>query len=319
MTLSLVLKLVTNRSAGASRCPALCAAVCLFLLIGSATAPADGQPIDPAKGEYEAFSAEGDIRRFDGENLYYDISFLWFEKAATAQVHFYKKNGEYQALLIAETKGFVGWFTSYRRHIYKADFEIIDNGSKVRARRFEREVIIGDYVEQTVNTMDYATHKNHWYDYKGGALVEQNVRDIPADVQFDDILSAFYNFRNSAYGKVHKDANFTINTIPEKGVDKITVQVKGNDEQEVVRVQQTRAKNEELLLKVIVPKEIFKTKTGSLLFWSSRHLIPLETTVMGYILLGDLRAEFVRRTNNRTEVPSLPKLGHHCKAPHERC
>jgi hypothetical protein len=33
-------------------------------------------------GEYNNFLPAGEITRFSGETLYYDISFLWFENAA---------------------------------------------------------------------------------------------------------------------------------------------------------------------------------------------------------------------------------------------
>jgi hypothetical protein len=60
-----------------------------------------------------------------------------------------------------------------------------------------------------------------------------------------------------------------------------------------------------MLLNIIVPKEIFKTETGELMVWSSKHYVPVETTVKDYILLGDLHARFTRR-----EARSLA----HCKS-----
>ena len=56
-----------------------------------------------------------------------------------------------------------------------------------------------------------------------------------------------------------------------------------------------REKRDELLFNIIVPKEIFKTETGELRAWISKHYVPVETTVKDYILLGDLHAKFTRR------------------------
>jgi hypothetical protein len=50
-----------------------------------------------------------------------------------------------------------------------------------------------------------------------------------------------------------------------------------------------------MLLNIIVPKEIFKTETGELMVWSSKHYVPIETTVKDYILLGDLHVRFTHR------------------------
>ena len=44
-------------------------------------------------------------------------------------------------------------------------------------------------------------------------------------------------------------------------------------------------KGKEFSFKAIVPKEKFNRDTEGLLFWSSENLIPLETTVKGYLLL----------------------------------
>jgi len=127
-------------------------------------------------------------------------------------------------------------------------------------------------------------------------MIENGDRIIPLGVNFDDILAVFYNFRNSAYGKVKKGAEYTIHTVPEKGADEIKVHIINRDEQSGFMSKNKRSNSEEFLLKAIIPKEIFNTDTGELLFWTSRHLIPLETTVKNYILFGDLHAKLNRRT-----------------------
>ncbi len=275
-------------------------ALCLgWLLTPSANlfaaSSAESTKITRSLGEYNSFTPSGDIRRFAGETLLIDISFLWFDKAATASVRFYEKDGRYYSILESETKGFVGFFTSYRKHRYKATFDIVDNGRRVRTRKFEREVIIGKNVEKSTHIIDYNARTNWWFEYKNGKLTKRNQRKIPEGIIFDDILATFYNFRNSVYGKVERQANYTIHTIPDKGVDKIPVYINSEKEAEEYRKENNRKKGDEMLLKAVIPKAIFKTKSGELWFWVSRHLIPLETTVKDYILLGDLHAVLVKR------------------------
>lgn len=258
-------------------------------------------PVDPPAdppGEYESFQPVGDIRRFEGETLSYDISFLMFDKAATATVTFYKKDNHYESLLVAETKGFVGWITSNRKHTYKTTFELLDNNTRLRSSKFEREVIIGNNKERSTNTLDYTTRTHYWTEFKNG-IESKSIEEIPLGITFDDILTAFYNFRNSVYGKIEKGARFEIHTIPEKGVNKLTVHIKNEREEEEARKAQGRKKGEEYLLRVIIPKEIFKTKNGELLFWSSKHFIPTSTIIVEYIMLGDLHANLVSRTINK--------------------
>lgn len=246
-------------------------------------------------GEYQNFLPTGKITRFAGETLYYDISFLWFENAASAKVSFFKEHGKYFSVLEASTKGFVGFFTSYRKHFYKTEFEVIDNGRKLRPKTFLRKVTTASNTEITTHKFDYHNLLHTWEKYVNEEEVENGQNEIPVDGAFHDILTAFYNIRNSIYEKLEKGKKFLIRTIPEKGHDEISVHIWSEQDQERYRVDEDREKRDEMLLNIIVPKEIFKTKTGELMVWSSEHYVPTETTVKDYILLGDLHAIFTHR------------------------
>jgi len=253
-------------------------------------------------GEYPNFSPRGDIRRFLGETLLFNISFLIFNNAATAKVTLFEKNGLLHSELVAETKGVVGFFTAYRKHVYKSTFDLTENNQRLRTRKFEREVIIGDDVERTVHYLDYNSRAQHWFLYKNSKLTKSKIEPIPEGVYFDDILAAFYNFRNGVYGDLGKGKNYKIDTIPDKSMKDISVYIKTDEEREKFNEDQQRADVDDLLvLKVAVPKDVFKTKTGELLFWSSKHFIPLETTIKNYVAFGDLHAKFDKRiqTNSR--------------------
>jgi hypothetical protein len=246
-----------------------------------------------AQGEYSSFIPKGDIRRFTGETLIYDIDFLFFEKAAIAKVRFYEYKGKYFAALSAETKGVVGFFTNYRKHNYKSSFDIVDQGRRVRTNKFERDVINGEEKERTVHFLDYASRTQFWFLFSGGELKERHRDPIPERVVYDDILAVFYNFRNGVYGDLKKGKTYTIDTIPDLSMKNITTYIGTEAEQEEFRIKENRAKNNEMLLKATIPKDVFKTETGELIFWASNHYIPLETTIKDYILLGDLHGKLV--------------------------
>ncbi len=246
-------------------------------------------------GEYNNFLPTGKITRFSGETLYYDISFLWFDNADSAKVSFFEEHGKYFSVLEASTKGFVGFFTAYRKHFYKTEFEIIDNGKKLRPKTFLRKVTIASNSEITQHKFDYSRRLHTWDKLVNEEVVETGQGEIPADGAFNDILTSFYNVRNRVYGKLEKGKKFIIRTIPEKGHDEIFVHIRSEKDQERFRVEEGRGKRDETLLNIIVPKEIFKTETGELMVWSSKHYIPVETTVKDYILLGDLHIRFTHR------------------------
>ena len=243
-------------------------------------------------GEYKNFQPTGKIIRFDGESLYYDISFLWFEKAATAKVSFFEENGKYFSVLEASTTGFVGFFTSYRKHFYKTEFEVIDNGRTLRPKTFLRQVTIADTTEMTKHKFDYSRWLHTWEKHLNEKKIDTGQDEIPEEGAFNDILSSFYNIRNSVYGKLKQGKKFVIRTIPEKGHDKISGSIWREKDKEHFRVEEGRKEANLMLLNIIVPKEIFETETGELMVWSSKHYIPVETTVKDYILLGDLHARF---------------------------
>lgn len=268
-------------------------------------AQTDQKP-SPAPGEYSAFQPEGDIRRFAGEVLHFDISFLWFKNAATAKIGFYEKDGTYYSYLEAKTKGFVGFFTSYRQHIYQTSFDILDGGKRVRANKFLRKVIEGQNVETSEHYFDYYFREHRWHHFKNDEKTESGSRKIPEGVNFDDVLTAFYNFRNGVYGSVTKGNHYTIKTIPEKGNDKFLVHVRGLEEENKVRKVQRRKLAKELLVDLLVPKQIFKTKSGRIRFWSSQHLIPIEFTIKDYILIGDLHSVLKKRETQPQGVPVKP-------------
>ncbi|NIS84551.1 MAG: DUF3108 domain-containing protein [Nitrospinaceae bacterium] len=268
------------------------------------SAPAE-EP-DRTPGLYPSFQPEGDMRRFAGERLHYDISLLWFSNAAEAQVGFYESGGNFYSVLEAQTKGVIGFFTAYRKHVYKTTFELLENNRRLRAKTFERKVIEGGKVERTLHFFDYNQRIHWWYDYVNEDLVGTGKDPIPAGIHFDDVLTAFYNFRNGVYGKIQKGSEYHIKTIPEKGHDEISIFIRPQQETEESRKKQNPISGGEYLVDIRVPKELFLTKEGKLTVWGSKHLIPLETTVKDYVLLGDLHANFRTREYQPPSVPQVP-------------
>ena len=90
-----------------------------------------------------------------------------------------EKNGVLHSTLKAETKGFVGFFTGYRKHFYKATFDVIDKENRLRSKTFERNVIIGDIENSTNHSFDYKKQTQKWKKSIEGKLVEIESRIIP--------------------------------------------------------------------------------------------------------------------------------------------
>ena len=264
--------------------------------------PGSTQQENHTLGKYVFFIPRGDIRRFSGETLYFDIDFMFFSKAAQAQISFFKENGKYKCFLVAETKGFIGFLTSYIKHTYKATFDIIDDGKRLRTATFEREIIFGDDRERIFHAMDYAALHHDWFVYKNETLIKQFNEPFDKDTHLDDVLGLFYNFRNGVYGKIEKGQNYTIPTFWTKGekggnISHMYVYVATDRERREYEEEEGAGELEgaTMLMKLKVPSDLFDTKEGDEYFWSSEHLIPLEAIYKDFFLFGDLHIKLVKQ------------------------
>ncbi|MFV1950922.1 MAG: DUF3108 domain-containing protein [Nitrospinota bacterium] len=231
--------------------------------------------------------AQDIIDRFMGETLVYDISFLWFKRAANGVLSLREENGEYVATLEAETKGFIGWLTAYRKYVFMAYLYTVDNKRGLRSRIFERYAIIKKNEEKVITYLDHDNRLMSWREYKSGVLVKIGSEPIPENIVYYDVLSAFYNFRNGFYGDIEKGREYVVTTIPQNGESEITIRMATDEEEEKERRDREKRKGESLII-VKVPKEIFESKTGEVKIWLSESLVPIEVTVKDYIGFGDV-------------------------------
>jgi len=264
-------------------------------------------------GEYASFKPEGDIRRFSGETLYYDIDYMIFSQAATAQISFFEENGKYKSLLTVETRGFIGFITSYVKHVYEATFDIVDNGKRLRTLKFNREVTVGGDRERIVHALDHSSLLHSMFFYQNKKLINQFKKPLPTGYQ-DDVLGAFYNIRNGVYGKVEKGQKFEIPTFWTKGTEEknkgqqpkpMLVQILTGAERQQVEQEEDEGKlrNSKILVKMMVPSDLYETKNGELYYWASNHFIPTESLYKDFILFGDLHIKFVKREFHPKENP----------------
>lgn len=268
---------------------------CLFLL---------GKIFSPRLG----FSATGDISASDAEEeipipfktidyflsekrIHYDMSFLWFKKAAEGFFEFLPEGEGYKVTLQAETKGFVGFFTSYRRHIYVSHLSYEPGKKKLRTNLFDRNVIIRNKKETTTTRMNYESRIMNWIATKNDKVIEENSRPLQEGIEYEDIISAFLNFRLGVYGPIKRGREFKINTMPEKGQSTIEVFIPEWETALKDKNLHGEGFGEDLLyIKVKVPREIFKSKTGEVSLWTDVRVIPLKAVVRDYIGFGDVKA-----------------------------
>lgn len=234
---------------------------------------------------------------FLNEDLRYDLSFLWFNRAAVAHLSFEKGSSpsEYRAVLVAETKGFVGW-VYYRKHRYVSIMEMVntEKGRMLRTRYFIQEFYKWGGREVRESTLDYSNKVMITRESKPGMDLVVYEEVIPDKVIYNDVLSAYYNLRGGVFGVKRKGNTFMIDTIPRKGVSKITVAV-ANDETE--RERKAYAEDARFLLKLDIDKRIFGQKNGTVWLWVDKDLVLVMGEVRDVIFFGDVRGYRNASTN----------------------
>lgn len=244
-------------------------------------------PVSGIEGNGEV--ALKNIDFFLEENVNYDISFLWFKKAAVGRLRFSREGQGFKAVLEAETRGFIGFLTFYRKHIYISHMSYLPERKRMRVDFFERYVRIGGNEEKTLTWTDYDKQILRRKDYKRGMLVENAEEAIPEGVVYEDILSALYNIRIGCYGPIRRGRRFTVHSLPSEGVSTIDVNFTTKEESLKTRDLFGDKFDENMLsANVKVPKNLFKSKTGEISMLFDDAIVPVYGVVKDYIGFGDI-------------------------------
>jgi len=311
--LNLFPSLTSNRP----RLPEFTPRVIFFVIVCMFTAwpvPLSSEPVFPEGAStsnlpiwlYESYKPTGDIRRFAGETLKFNIDFMIFSHAAESQISLYEEDGKLKCVLIGETKGFVGFMTSYVKHVYRATFDILDGGNRLQTSLFEREVIVEDKRERIVHAMDYHSRRHHYFQYKNGKLINQRNDPLPEGDTIDDVLAAFYNFRNGVYGPVEKGMSHTVPTFQTKRLKEdwtstMVIQTLTETARKAFEEDKKVRPGASMLINIKVPSDLFETKEGIIYFWSSSHLVPTQGIFKDFILFGDLDVTLTQRISRQDQ------------------
>ena len=232
---------------------------------------------------------------FQGEELRYQISFLWFNRAAIGRILFEedKENGGYRATLEGRTSGIIGWLTRYRRDTYTSSMELIDGGRRLRSLRFEEDIVIGQKIRKKITLFDYGKGKLIKRRMNRRGVFIQTEEKIPEGVIYDDFLAAFYNFRCGVYGKIKRGKRYRIRTLPKAGVSTIDVEIATKEREMRMRHGEGDKGRGEYYIMVFLDREITRSRTGKVAGWVSKNLVPIEGTIEDVVLFGDVHGVLI--------------------------
>lgn len=239
----------------------------------------------------------------------FDVDVLWFPNSARARLSFRRiAPRRYRAELMAETKGVLRLISLFQKTRFTSDMEFDPATDRLLPLRSIKTIT------RTSITVDRQRGKLHWRIEVNQALVEKGMAPIPKGVIYEDLLTAFFNFREGAYGRVKRGQKISIRLLPlfeptpihvdegeflfpEKKNEKermIEVQVVPDKLERRYRRKYRKTGEEGFLVIVKVPKDLFGQETGEIRVWFDSALIPTEATVEDAIFFGDVTGRLRR-------------------------
>src|SRR3972149_7826224 len=154
------------------------------------------------------------------ESLYYDIGFLWFKKAAEGKITFKKNNNDsnYTAVLEAETLGFIGFITSYRKYIYISHLKYDENLNRLISTKFERIEIVGNKIWQSATLIDYESNKINWKSSFMQKLLKETVEEMPSAPFLGEIRTTISFAASVPPSGAAAGKDYIVKGIPDKGI-----------------------------------------------------------------------------------------------------
>lgn len=238
--------------------------------------------------------------KYVGERLVYKLSFLLFDEAATCSTSLAqsKTPGLFIGTFIGETKGFVGWVTSYRKYTYTSKMRLINNGREFRTVSFKTEKRIGDrlvvietkfdYKENMINTLitENGNRQIYRFPIKGG-------------IKFDDIISGFYNTRSKNSDEIKEGAYFDLKSFTNNKTSVFNIHIQSVKEKRRNTLFSDRYKRDNFIFKIKIAKEIFGSKEGLLCIAINREHLPVKLIIEDVLLFGDVEGEFLPPKRSR--------------------
>ena len=234
---------------------------------------------------------------FKGEELFYEVGFWLFKRAAMGKVSFREmgEKGRYLATLQGETLGILGWVARYRTDTYRSVMEEIDGGSRLRSISFEEEVKIGSKVRIRTHFFDYKKRKWIRVRQRKDGTRGREEADIPPGMVYDDFVTASYNFRYGVYGEIGRGRKYSVATFPKKGPAHYEVRIASTEEEEKRRKSEKIKDGKEYFVKLFLDPEVTHSKEGLIEGWLSKELHPTEGTIRNAILFGDVKGTLVKK------------------------
>ena len=240
-------------------------------------------------------------QKFTGEELKYNLSFLWFKKAATCTVSFQAlpQEGTYQATIKGQTQGFIGLTTRFRRDILTSRMEEVDRGKRLRPLEFREDVVVGTRHRKKITHFDYH-NQQITITKERRDRIKQKTMTIPKGETYYDPITGSYNFRFGSFGPIEIGQHYLIKTVPKKDFTCIRLTVASREEERKKRHHEALSDEKAYFVFAEIDKDIIRSSSGKVEGWFSSEFVPTEGRVKDVIFFGDIVGEL-------EESNSLPR------------
>jgi hypothetical protein len=206
------------------------------------------------------------------------------------------EKGRYVATLEGETVGLVGWLTGYRVDRYRAVMEEVNGGGRLRSLSFDEYVKIGSKVRKNIHRFDHEKRTWVYETSRRDGRMRRHEYPIPEGRDYNDFVTASYNFRYRVYGQVERGKRFVIPTFPRKGPNSYEISIATKKEEDNRRQIDAVEDDAAYFITLVLDPEVVNSKEGVIEGWLSKDLYPLRGTIKEAILFGDVKGRLVKRT-----------------------
>jgi hypothetical protein len=227
--------------------------------------------------------------RFIGEEVQYEVGFWVFPAVGGGLARFYElDNGSYLIVNEGRAQGLAGWLSRHRREVQRAWLSADEPSNRLIPLRLEEESIIGDWVRKKTTRYDYSARRIFMETRKEGET-QREVVEIPPGMYYDNPISAYYNFRYGAYGKVEPGREYLIPTVPRKGKGVFRVTVAPQREAALRREAEEEKKGKDLLVRIHLDQEFLGSPRGEIEVWFDNELNPVTGMIRKVRFFGDIK------------------------------
>jgi len=235
------------------------------------------------------------IQELVGENLQYDISFLWFDHLAEGSLSLLEGDqpDTFLVVLEAKTLGLAAFFTRDRVERYQTMMKIGPDGMliplwhsshTIRGKGKSRKEKITRY------DFDYSREQVVYKKIKNGHEYAEQIYHLDKKTQLFDILSALYNLRLGFFPKSEQGV-ILIPTFNRKGPQDIVVAPLKNTDPQDQKFLDTKTQP----VRILVDPEVFGTKGRDIFASFDQNMRPAKGIIKNVIGLGDVRGALRER------------------------